>query len=578
MFHQFLLGLSVLSSCVSLVQASYPKGPGLVHYWGQDSVGEFGGPDSQRPLAEYCDGSAHAIIISFVSEFNPDALPVLNLANACNKMFPGTNLLHCPEIGEGTSKKKKKKLIGPKMENGPVDPVFSSLDIKQCQSNGVKVLLSLGGATGAYGLSDDDEGARFARKLWDIFGNGRSKYRPFGDAVVDGFDLDIEGGPSAGYTSLVRTLRRLYASDKSKNYYVTAAPQCPYPDAILGSVIDEVAVDAVHVQFYNNYCSATSGSFNFDTWNKWATKSPNDKVAVYLTIPGGPDAAENGYIPPDSLRSIIKRISPLSNFAGIAVWDASQAYMNRDASPNYASFLSQTLNQVHRQLLLTLDGSSDQDTNSDSSKDLEMQQENTKDIQSDTSNSPTAPTNACVRDGDACKTNGAFTCLGAQYAVCDLGKFKIVACPASTQCMATMDNLSVYCDKHGKNDATRPSSDVSTITKGSSYQQQEPVDLSPVSCYFSVDRANSSMFSATVNVRRLDNQPFVDQVEGTFRVRSNVHITWVEHGQVQQAGEVVTLNLDNPQHVSMAMVFKMGGTLNQGVFVAPEADSVRFSK
>jgi chitinase len=32
-----------------------------------------------------------------------------------------------------------------------------------------------------------------------MFGGGTHQYRPFGDSVIDGIDLDIEGGPSTGY-------------------------------------------------------------------------------------------------------------------------------------------------------------------------------------------------------------------------------------------------------------------------------------------------------------------------------------------------------------------------------------------
>jgi chitinase len=33
-------------------------------------------------------------------------------------------------------------------------------------------------------------------------------------------------------------------------YYVTAAPQCPFPDGNLGSVLNAVAFDAVYVQVH----------------------------------------------------------------------------------------------------------------------------------------------------------------------------------------------------------------------------------------------------------------------------------------------------------------------------------------
>lgn len=64
---------------------------------------------------------------------------------------------------------------------------------------------------------------------------------------------------------MVRRLRTHFATDKSKQYFITGAPQCPFPDAIMGAIIDQVGFDAVNVQFYNNYCSTTSGSFNFNT-------------------------------------------------------------------------------------------------------------------------------------------------------------------------------------------------------------------------------------------------------------------------------------------------------------------------
>jgi len=36
---------------------------------------------------------------------------------------------------------------------------------------------------------------------------------------------------------------------------LAAAPQCPFPDAYLGGVINAVGFDAIFIQFYNNYCS-----------------------------------------------------------------------------------------------------------------------------------------------------------------------------------------------------------------------------------------------------------------------------------------------------------------------------------
>lgn len=59
--------------------------------------------------------------------------------------------------------------------------------------------MSLGGAAGSYGFANNADAEAFADTLWNIYGAGKSSTRPFGDAVIDGFDLDIEGGGPTGY-------------------------------------------------------------------------------------------------------------------------------------------------------------------------------------------------------------------------------------------------------------------------------------------------------------------------------------------------------------------------------------------
>ena len=38
-------------------------------------------------------------------------------------------------------------------------------------------------------------------------------------------------------------------ADLPDRYYVTAAPQCPFPDAELGNALNSAFFDAVYVQF-----------------------------------------------------------------------------------------------------------------------------------------------------------------------------------------------------------------------------------------------------------------------------------------------------------------------------------------
>ncbi|KAL4063885.1 carbohydrate-binding module family 5 protein [Scleroderma yunnanense] len=287
----------------------------LAVYWGQDSYGASNPSDSahwQQDISYYCaDDAIDTFPIAFLNEFySTGGLPSINLANTCNNVdkpvFPGTAMPDCSFLVAG---------------------------IQACQKKGKIITISLGGATGAIGFSDDTQAKTFAQTIWDLFLGGSSNTRPFGSAVLDGIDLDIEGGSQTGYTAFVTTLRGLMANG-NKQYYITAAPQCPFPDAYLGQTLNAVGFDAVYVQFYNNWCGLTNynnpNAWNFGTWDNWAkTVSPNPNVKVYIGAPASSAAAGSGYVDPSTFANIIQQIqSQYSSFGGVMLWDASQAYAN----------------------------------------------------------------------------------------------------------------------------------------------------------------------------------------------------------------------------------------------------------
>jgi chitinase len=126
-------------------------------------------------------------------------------------------------------------------------------------------------------------------------------------------------------------------STTGKSYFLTAAPQCPYPDAADGAMLaGAVYFDAIWVQFYNNYCglqsftvgSSTQNNFNFATWDNWAkTVSLNPNVKIILGIPGNTGAGA-GYQSGSTLASIISYCKSFSSFGGVMIWDMSQVYAN----------------------------------------------------------------------------------------------------------------------------------------------------------------------------------------------------------------------------------------------------------
>jgi chitinase len=88
--------------------------PGIAVYWGQNG--------NEGTLAEACGtGRYQYVILAFLTTFGNNQTPVLNLAGHCN-----------PAAGTCTG---------------------LSSEIKRCQSQGIKILLSLGGGVGSYFLT-----------------------------------------------------------------------------------------------------------------------------------------------------------------------------------------------------------------------------------------------------------------------------------------------------------------------------------------------------------------------------------------------------------------------------------------
>ncbi|PBK77093.1 class III chitinase [Armillaria solidipes] len=294
-----------------------------VVYWGQNSYGATHSDTAnyQQRLSFYCNDDAIDVFpLAFLNVFfGTGGLPSINLANTCNNVdnttFPGTTLPDCSLL---------------------------ATDIATCQAKGKIVTLSLGGATGSVGFSSDAQAVQFANTIWNLFLGGTSDTRPFGSAILDGVDLDIEGGTSSSYPAFVNELRTL-ATGASKRYYITAAPQCVFPDATLSGVLNAASFDAIYVQvremcydaqFYNNPCGLTNfgqaSNWNFGIWDHWARNtSLNPDVKVYIGAPASSTAAGSGYVGIGNLSSIaVQMRNSFPSFGGVMLWDASQAYAN----------------------------------------------------------------------------------------------------------------------------------------------------------------------------------------------------------------------------------------------------------
>ncbi|KAH0494174.1 hypothetical protein TgHK011_000804 [Trichoderma gracile] len=289
-------------------------------YWGQNSANS---QSTQQRLSFYCnDDNINIIDIAFMNGITP---PMTNFANAGDRCTPFPDnpwLLNCPEI---------------------------EADIKTCQANGKTILLSLGGDSYSQGGWSSPSAAQDAAdQVWAMFGpvqSDSSAPRPFGSAVVDGFDFDFEASTN-NLAAFGAQLRSRGDAAGGKKFYLSAAPQCFFPDAAVGALIDAVPMDWVQIQFYNNPCGVSAftpgaeqqNNYNYQTWEDWAKKSPNPNVKLLVGIPAGPNAG-HGYVSGSQLSSVFEYSKEFDTFAGAMMWDMSQLYQNSGFEDEVASAL-----------------------------------------------------------------------------------------------------------------------------------------------------------------------------------------------------------------------------------------------
>ncbi|XP_059667162.1 acidic endochitinase-like [Cornus florida] len=271
----------LLISLLFLTLAQTSLAAGIAVYWGQNG--------NEGTLANTCaTGKFSYVNVAFLIKFGNGQTPEINLAGHCNPAANG-----CTIVSNG---------------------------IRSCQSRGIKVMLSIGGGVGSYTLASDADAKNVASYLWNNFLGGQSSSRPLGDAVLDGIDFDIELGSTQYWDALAKYLSAY--STVGKKVYLTAAPQCPFPDRFLGAALNTGLFDYVWVQFYNNPpCQYTSGNTDNlkNSWTRWTTSINAGKI--FLGLPASTQAAGSGFIPANVLTSqILPVIKGSPKYGGVMLW------------------------------------------------------------------------------------------------------------------------------------------------------------------------------------------------------------------------------------------------------------------
>ncbi|KAL7961257.1 glycoside hydrolase family 18, chitinase [Trichoderma compactum] len=314
------LGLAALAAAAPspTVKARQASGAQNVVYWGATN-------NEVDDLSHYCTSSAgiDIVILSFLDIYGATGnIPSGNMGNSC---FVGTTGVpqQCDQLASA---------------------------ITTCQSAGIKVILSLGGAASSYSLSSQSQATAIGQYLWNAYGNSgnTSVQRPFGSVFVNGFDFDIElNAGSQYYQYMISTLRSNFASDPKNTYYITGAPQCPIPEPNMGEIISSSQFDYLWVQFYNNNPTCSLGlpgdaPFNFDDWVSFISTTPSKNAKLFIGAPASTLGANGNaggakyYATPDQLASIVASTKSNPAFGGIMLWDAGYSDSNVINGCNFA--------------------------------------------------------------------------------------------------------------------------------------------------------------------------------------------------------------------------------------------------
>lgn len=331
LFYIALAALGAASTAAYTISSRQAPGAQNVVYWGQNG----GGTIENNDLSTYCTGNSgiDILVLAFLYEFgNGNNIPSGTVGQSC---FISTS-------GQGQNCQALASAIA------------------TCQSAGVKIILSLGGASGSYSLQSQAQAESIGQYLWDSYGNSGNTtvQRPFGSTFVNGFDFDIEVNQGNQYYKyMISTLRSNFASDRGNTYYITGAPQCPIPEPNMGEIIGNSTFDYLWVQFYNNNgyapdpCSLgfNSGNapFNYDSWVTFISGTPSSGAKLFIGVPAAPLASngspsgETYYLTPDQLATLVSQYKSHSAFGGVMMWSAGFSDSNVNSGCTYAQ-------EVHR--------------------------------------------------------------------------------------------------------------------------------------------------------------------------------------------------------------------------------------
>ncbi|KAI9110366.1 hypothetical protein K1719_018808 [Acacia pycnantha] len=225
---------------------------------------------------------------------------------------------------------------------GHCDPFSSSgcttvgSEIKYCQQQGIKVMLSISLERLSLNHTLFDDAQKAFDYLWNKFLGGSSSSRPFGDAILDGIDFYLS--EATQYFNDLASILKSHSTDTQK-LYLSAAPQCSHFEAFYVTYLLTGGFDYVWVQFFNNsnceYSQANTTIQFFRAWEQWETTYSVTKSKLFLGLPASQETSISGYVPADLLISeVLPTINKSPIYGGVMLWTSYE-----DRLSGYSTYL-----------------------------------------------------------------------------------------------------------------------------------------------------------------------------------------------------------------------------------------------
>jgi hypothetical protein len=150
---------------------------------------------------------------------------------------------------------------------------------------------------------------------------------------------------------MINALRAHFGEDETKQYLITGAPQCLWPDTNMADIITQAQFDILFIQAYNTpVCSArewVNSNPNFGTtgveqcsglrenWNllkEALIGTPSAAARLYIGLPASTLGSNNPqyYLQPSEVQDLVTAFKCDESFGGLMLWNAGLAAENND--------------------------------------------------------------------------------------------------------------------------------------------------------------------------------------------------------------------------------------------------------